>query len=177
MGGCGMINGSPLPAVLAISPDPDNILFVIQALGEEMQGRATFPTFCLTWLVPAGFLTSLTLTLPEGWYGVHRSPAVLTSDLYDPLLTAQVFADGSLVTPAPLSLTGPVEVEWGEFYRKLRSVRTDITNGTVNDARVTQWVRATFLEKSFYEEFFLPLMKYNYLQLKNIAEAMGAIRM
>jgi len=158
--------------------DPDALLHAIQAMAQEpeVQGQATFPTYSVTWLAPAGGTGSLSLTLPAGWYGVHRSPIRLTStnaagaEYYHRDITANVFADGVLVNPSPLSLTGPVEVEWGQFYLKKVGIEIQVTNGTATDAYITMWVRATFLRRELYETFFRPLVKEHWRVLVRAAE-------
>lgn len=161
----------PLPIVVSLPLDPDTLLHSLQAGGESTEGRVTFPTFCLTFLVAAGGSTTLTLTLAQGWYGVHRSPMELSADFPDPLVSAQVFADDRLVNPVPLAITRIIPVEWGEFYRKLRDVAVTVTNGTAVPVVITMWVRASFMEKSLYEQWFLPLAQLIYEQLTLLATA------
>lgn len=147
--------------------DPDALLHAIQAMAQEpeVKDQATFPTYSATFLAPAGGSGSLPLTLPAGWYGVHRSPVRLTSSdaagagYYHRDITADVLADGVVINPSPLALTGPVEVEWGEFYLKKQGVEIQVTNGTATDAYITMWVRATFLTVELYDSFFRPLVR------------------
>jgi hypothetical protein len=152
--------------------DPDALLHAIQAMAQEpeVQGQATFPTYSVTWLAPAGGSGSLPLTLPAGWYGVHRSPVRLTSDYYHRDLTAEVLADGVVINPSPLALTGPVEVEWGEFYLKKQGIEIRVANGTAQDAYITMWVRATFLTQRLYDSFFRPLVRRHWGILSAAAE-------
>ena len=60
-------------------------------------------------------------------------------------------------------------MDFGEYFVKRRSVRFETINGTATDALLT-WVKvSTIIEKSFYDEFYAPIIEYMYKALEGVA--------
>ena len=146
--------------------DPEGLNGAIQAM--RLEGQTTFPTSKLSWACPAGVVTDFTLTMPANYVDTRRLCRI-TSDFYDPAVTLNVFVDGHSATPQGIALTGATTVDYGEFYVKTIDVRFSVNNASAVNAVVTLEQVAALMEKSFYEEFYAPLMNYMYSRLKEVA--------
>lgn len=154
------------PGMVFVPLDPEGLNGVIQAM--RLEGQTTFPTSKLSWACPAGVVTDFTLTMPANYVDARRLCRV-TSDFYDPAVTLNVFVDGHSATPQGIALTGATTVDYGEFYIKTIDVRFSVNNASAVNAVVTLEQVAALMEKSFYEEFYAPLLSYMYSRLKEVA--------
>ena len=127
-----------------------------------------FPQERLAWAIPAGKTTDFTLTMPLNYVDTRRVCRI-TSDFYDPAVVLNVFVDGDLATPQGVVITGATTIDFGEFYVKHTDVRFSTLNGSAVNAVLSLEIAPALMEKSFYDEFYAPLMQYMYTQLKEVA--------
>ncbi len=155
-----------VPGLVSVPLDPAILNRAIQAM--RLKGKAWFPTTSFAWLCAAGAPTDYTITLPEGLLSTERE-GLLSSDFYDPNILVNVYADDERITPYPIQLTREIPMDFGEYFLKRRSVRFETINGTATDALLT-WVKvSTIIEKSFYDEFYQPIIEYMYKALEGVA--------
>jgi len=160
------INIQMKPGMVFVPLDPEGLNGAIQAM--RLKGQTAFPTSKLSWACPAGAVTNFTLTLPANYVDTRRLCRI-TSDFYDPLITLNVFVDSQPVTPQGIVLTSATTLDYGEFYVKTVDVRFSVNNASAVNAVVTLEQVAALMEKSFYEEFYAPLLSYMYSRLKEVA--------
>jgi len=93
---------------------------------------------------------------------VARTPYRYTSDFYDPNFTIQLFVGDELrsLTWGPLAFTGPREVLLDFTPKNYMEMR--FINGTLIDAVITGEATAVWLEKSYWETFYKPLIEAIY---------------
>ena len=153
------------PGMVFVPQDPETLNGIIQAM--RLKGMTMFPLTRLAWAIPAGVTTDFTLLNPVN-YVCTRRLGLITSDFYDPAVILNIFVDGELVTPQGVALTGAITIDFGEFYVKHTDIRFNTVNGTVTNAIMSLQIVPALMEKSFYEEFYAPLMSYMYAQLKEV---------
>lgn len=136
------------------------------------RGRAYFPTVRASWLCPPG-VTDITFPMTPGWYCTSTF-LTITSDFYDPNIIVEVFADGQPVTPWGITLTGPCDVSYADYYVKKVSVRIRVTNSTAFNAVLSEMCYGHMLEQTFYNEFYAPIMEYTYQMLEAIVKSQAS---
>ena len=148
-----------------VPQDPEALNGIIQAM--RLKGLTMFPQTRLAWAIPAGVTTDFTLTNPAN-YVCTRRLGLITSDFYDPLIVLNVFVDGELATPQGVAITGASAIDFGEFYVKHTDIRFSTLNGSATNAIMSLQIVPALMEKSFYDEFYAPLISYMYNQLKEV---------
>ncbi|MBA7554554.1 hypothetical protein ES705_47178 [subsurface metagenome] len=106
--------------------------------------------------------------LAPGWYCVSTY-VTITADFYHPDITVYVYADDVPITPWGVVLTGPCEISYGDYFVKRKDVRIVTTNNTATDAVLSELCYGQMLEKSFYEEFYAPIIEYMHAALQGVA--------
>jgi hypothetical protein len=154
------------PGMVFVPLDPEGLNGAIQAM--RLKGQTMFPQTRLAWACPAGVTTDFTLTLPANYVDTRRICRI-TSDFYDPAIVLNIFVDGELATPQGVALTGATTIDFGEFYVKHTDIRFSTANGSPVNAVLSLEVVPALMEKSFYDEFYAPIMNYMYSQLKEVA--------
>ncbi|GAJ16032.1 unnamed protein product, partial [marine sediment metagenome] len=86
-----------------------------------------------------------------------------------PDIVGYLYADGRLVTPLGVALSVAGIMDFGEFYVKRRDVAFTIVNGTAEDMVLTVHYITSHLEKTYYDEFYAPIMEYMYSILEGVA--------
>ncbi len=155
-----------MPSLVSIPLEPALLNRAIQAM--RHQGKAWFPTLKLAWSCAAGAITDFPLDLPANTIATCNFWE-LSSDFYDPDIVVNVYVDDGLVTPNGIALTGPTKVDYGEYYVKSRGVFISTNNPTATDAILSYEGQGCFLEKSFYEEFYAPIIDYMHRVLEGVA--------
>jgi len=148
-----------------VPQDPEALNGIIQAM--RLKGMTQFPQSRLAWAIPLGVTTDFTLTLPLNYIDTRRF-CLITSDFYDPAIVLNIFVDGELATPQGVAITGPSTIDFGEFYVKHQDIRFSTVNGTAVNAVMSLQIVPALMEKSFYDEFYAPLLSYMYNQLKEV---------
>lgn len=161
-----VIEPTIVPGLISIPLEPKSLNHTIQAMA--LHGSSFFPTIRVTWVCPAGTITDFPLPIPEGFVATCTDYG-LSSDFYDPNITVNIYVDDRLLTPFGIALTGPQDMEYAEYYIKHKEVFVQTINNTATDAQLSFDVFACFLEKSFYEEFYAPLIQYAYSALQGVA--------
>jgi len=156
----------PLPATIIVPLDPEVLNRALQAV--MPRGKVMFPTWRIAWSCPAGTTTETPLLLPEGFLCTRRE-ARLYSTYYSKDIVIYVYVDDKLVTPYGLTMTGAAVLDFGEFFVKRRKVDVNTVNNSTTDAIITLEVVASLVEKSFYEEWYAPIIDYMYRGLSEIA--------
>ncbi|GAI40872.1 unnamed protein product, partial [marine sediment metagenome] len=155
-----------MPSLVSIPLEPALLNRAIQAM--RHQGKAWFPTLKLAWLCAAGAITEFPFYLPRDTIATCNFYE-LSSDFYDPDIVVNVYVDDGLTTPSGIALTGPTKVDYGEYYVKSRGVFISTDNPTATDAILSYEGQGCFLEKSFYEEFYAPIIDYMHRVLEGVA--------
>lgn len=145
--------------------DPEALNGAIQAM--RLKGMSMFPQTRLAWAIPAGVTTDFTLTMPANFVDTRRF-CMVSSDFYDPAIVLNIFVDGQPATPQGVAITGPTTIDFGEFYVKHDNVRFSTVNGTGTNAVLSLQNVGALMEKSFYDEFYAPLLTYMYDKLKEV---------
>lgn len=156
-------------AISAVTLSPEAIIDFMQ-IGTPA-GQIQVIGFAVLIACPAGATTTWQFRLPSGWVSVARTPYRFTSDFYDPGLTVQVLVEEELrpITWGALPLTGPREV-LVDFIFKRFGMDVVIVNGTATDAVVTGEATVVWLEKSYCDEVYLPLMRALYLAAEGVVK-------
>jgi len=154
------------PGMVFVPLDPEGLNGAIQAM--RLKGMTLFPQIRLAWAIPAGVTTDFTLTMPLNYIDTRRLCRI-TSDFYDPAIVLNIFVDGELATPQGVAITGATTIDFGEFYVKHTDIRFSTLNGSAVNAVLSLEVVPALMEKSFYDEFYAPIMQYMYAQLKEVA--------
>ena len=154
------------PGMVFVPLDPEGLNGAIQAM--RLKGMTMFPQTRLAWAIPAGVTTDFTLTMPANYVDTRRLCRI-SSDFYDPAIVLTIFVDGELVTPQGVAITGATGIDFGEFYVKHDNIRLSTLNGSPVDAFLSLEIVPALMEKSFYDEFYAPIMNYMYTQLKEVA--------
>ncbi len=157
----------PLSSVVSVPLDPAVMARAIMAIHPE--GKAFYDTFRGTWVAPAGVVTETIFALPPELVCVTTGETI-TSDFYDPNIVLEVFIDGKALSPWGITLTGPIDISYGLFYVKLVSVRVVVTNNSAVNAMISQLAYGTMLEKSYYQQFYAPIMQYVNSALEAVAK-------
>lgn len=155
-----------VPGLVSVPLDPEVLNRAIQAIMPT--GKLKIETVVLTFSCPAGVATSIILPLLPGWYCTRRE-INYSSDFYDPNIIGMVYADGRLITPLGIALSAPGPIDFGEFYVKKRDVSFIITNGTATDLVLTVHYITCHMEKTYYDEFYAPIVEYMYKALEGVA--------
>ncbi len=155
-----------VPNLVTVPLEPRVLNHAIQAMG--LHGVSLFPTTRATWLCPAGATTDIITPMPEGFVATCTD-YILSSDFYDPNMLVSVFVDDRLITPFGLALTGVTPMEYGEYYVKHKDIRVSTFNNTAVNAQLSLTTYICLLEKSFYERFYHPIIKYMFSALEGVA--------
>jgi hypothetical protein len=161
-----VIKAEVKPGMVFVPLDPEGLNGAIQAM--RLKGMTMFPQTRLAWAIPAGVTTDLILTVPVNYVDTRRA-CLITSDFYDPAIVLNIFVDGELVTPQGVAITGATTIDFGEFYVKHDNIHLSTLNGSPVNAVMSLQVVAALMEKSFYDEFYTPIINYMYAQLKEVA--------
>ncbi|MBA7612424.1 hypothetical protein ES703_19660 [subsurface metagenome] len=155
-----------VPGLVLIPLEPRVLNHVIQAMG--LHAMSFFPTTKASWVCTAGATTCLPLPMPDGYIAVCTD-YILSSDFYDPNITVNVYVDDRLTTPFGIALTGLTAMEYAEYHVKYKDVLVEVINASAFDAQVSFQVFACFVQKSFYEEFYRPVINYIWKALEEVA--------
>lgn len=155
-----------VPGLVSVPLEPEILNHAIQAM--RIKGESFFPTVRLTWSCPAGATTIFPIGVPAG-YVCTCTTYVISSDFYDPNILVNAFVDDELMTPFGIILTGLSEMDYAEHHIKHREVRFETTNNTATNAQLSVHVKACFLEKSYYEQFYVPIINYMRSVLEGVA--------
>lgn len=156
-----------LPAYASITIEPRTITDFIQVVAPL--GKCQSYSVAFTMAAPAGTTSQYIYRLPSGWVSIIRLDYIYTSDFYDPNLTLEAWIEEERrpVTLGPLPLTGPRSMKV-EMVVKHYGMDWELVNATATDALITLELQALWLEKSYYEDFYKPLIEKIY----NAAEAL-----
>jgi len=154
------------PGMVFVPLDPEGLNGAIQAM--RLKGQTMFPQTRLAWAIPAGVTTDFTLTMPLNYIDTKRVCRII-SDFYDPAIVLNIFVDGELATPQGIAITGATTIDFGEFYVKHNDIRFSTLNGSPVNAVLSLEIAPALMEKSFYDEFYAPIMAYMYSRLKEVA--------
>ncbi|GAJ03689.1 unnamed protein product, partial [marine sediment metagenome] len=124
-----------VPGLVSVPLDPAMLNRAIMAMG--LKGKASFPTVRAAWSCPAGMTTEVIFPMTPGWYCTSTF-VTITSDFYDPSITVFVYADDIPITPWGVTLTGPCEISYGDYFVKRKSVAISTVNNTATDAVLSE---------------------------------------
>jgi hypothetical protein len=127
------------------------------------KGQISVQDVVISISVPAGYTTYYSFRLPDDWVSVARSPYLFTSNYYNEAITMEVTIDVERrpITYGTIPLTVPRTIKL-DFITKHNGMDIKFTNGTTTDALITMECSVVWLERSYWEEFYAPLMKKIY---------------
>lgn len=158
--------------ITALPMDPRTLSKIVQGFG--VPGETEFPVYRASWLAPANIVTKFVMYMPSGFVGMMVEPFRFIASYYDTRITIDFTVDDiKKVTPVPFVLSGPGEISLGEWYVVQDHVTVFVSNGTNTDTTITTEVQSALLQRSFYEEWFRPVLKASWDALNNLAELMG----
>lgn len=155
-----------VPGLVSVPLDPEVLNRAIQAV--TPLGKARFGTTRGAVLCPAGLTTSWTHYMMTNYYCTDRE-IYFSADFYDPLIVVNIYVDDHLVTPYGIQLTGPGPLNFGDYYVKKTKVDVVAVNATATPCVISSHWNWTSLEKSFYDEFYRPILNYMYRSLEEVA--------
>lgn len=143
-------------AFVVLPPELEALETVMIRLG---LGRFSIPTWRTALACPAGVTTELPFNIPSGHVAYSRTPALISSDFYDPDIGVNVYSDAFLINPlAPMPLTGPFAAKMGEHVTQWTQLRFEVINGTVVDATLSFQVYLYLFDQSFWDSFATPML-------------------
>lgn len=136
-------------------------------------GRTRRFDFSITIAVPAGLTTQFALRLPANTVSITRTPLLITSDFYDPLLTVEVWVDESRnpITFGPLPISGPRAIHM-DFTVKKFGMDFQFVNGTIFNAVITLESTLFWIETSYFDEFYFPLVQKVFRTVSNLNDSL-----
>lgn len=156
-------------AIGAITLSPEAIIDFIQV--GAPQGQLQVFGFAVPIACAAGTTVTWSFRLPRGWVSIARTPYRFTSDFYDVGLTVQLLIEEEMrsITWGALPMTGPREVLF-DFTPKAYGMDVIITNGTATDALVTGEATVVWVERSYWENFYKPVMAALYRAAEGVTK-------
>jgi hypothetical protein len=150
--------------------DPETLNRILQGARRPGDERTWFPCWRLSWNCPAGAVTRVPLSLPAGWICTRRV-AKLYATYYDPDISIEVLVDGSSVTaPFGLSLTGAIDLDFGEFLVKRDRIEVNTTNNSATDTLLSVEVSPSLLKNTYFQSFWEPLITLTYERLLGVLQ-------
>lgn len=155
-------------AISAVTLSPEAIIDFMQV--GTPKGQIQVIGFAVPIACSAGGTTTWQFRLPSGWVSVARTPYRFTSDYYSPDLTVEVRVEEEMrpITWGALPMTGPREV-LVDFILKRYGMDVIIVNNTATDAVITGEATVVWLEKSYCDEVYLPLLRALYQAAEGVA--------
>lgn len=152
-----------LHIVFAFPLSPETLNLQLQAVAEKLlKGPLMSPNYRVPVLVKAGKEVHIPFYLPKDWICTKRTPLSFQSNYYSTDITVQVFVDDTPITPYPMPLDHPFEVDFGVYYVKKKGVYIILKNNTSTDATITFQVVPNLMTKMLYESWYRPLMEYSW---------------
>lgn len=147
-------------AVSVVFPiSPESLNDQLQAAAEKLRDSVKTPNYRLSLFVPAKSVLEVPFSLPRGWICTRRSPLRFESSYYGTDLLIDVYCDKERVNPFPMPMTGPFDVDFGQYYVKRREVKIVITNNSSTDAVVTFQVVPFLISEELYAKWYRPLIE------------------
>lgn len=158
-----------MESIASVHLSPEAIIDFMQVGAPE--GQIQVISFAVPIAIPAGGSTTWQFRLPPGWVSVARTPYHFTSDFYDVALTLQILCEEEMrsITWGPLPLTSPRNILF-DFITKRFGMDVIVVNGTAVDIVVTGDATVVWLEKSYYDNVYLPLMLALYKTALEVAK-------
>jgi len=160
---------TPQAAISAVTLAPEAIIDFLQVGAPK--GQIQVLGFAVPIACPAGATTTWSFRLPEGWTSVARTPYRFTSDFYDLNLTVEVRIEEEMrpITWGAMPMTGPREV-LVDFILKRYGMDVIFVNNTAVNALVTGEATVVWLEKSYCDQLYLPLLRALYQAAEGVAK-------
>lgn len=144
------------------------------------QGDTQYLTNSFTLETPTMTTDVLSMGIPNGFVCVEMQPIEITSDIYDPDITVNVYIDGfNLYTPGlpgGLTLTGPVTVYVGDHFVKRNAVIIELINNSAFDAIFTIKIKTAMISSYIYEDWYSRIIDGSLNALSEIAMLNGGIK-
>ncbi len=157
------------PSFPSVPLAPEAIIDFMQVGAPK--GQIQVMGFAVPIAVVAGGTTLWQFRLPPGWVSVARTPYHFTSDFYDVNLTLEVLVEEEMraITWGVLPMTGPRDILF-DFFTKRFGMDVIVINGTAEDVLVTGEATVVWLEKSYYDNMYLPLMQALYQAAEEVTK-------
>lgn len=158
--------------ILSIPLSPEALNLQLQAAAAEklIRGPIISPNFRIPILVRAGQEVHVPILLPKGWICTKRSPISFQSNYYSIDITVEIKVDDVPITPYPMPLDHPFEVDFGVYYVKKKGVYIILRNNSDRDAIITFQVVPNLITEALYESWYRPLIEYSWEITSKLAE-------
>jgi len=159
-----------LPAP-AIPMNPQSITEILMGLASEISGRVVIVGYQYALVVPAFGTLHFTQVTPDGWVLIYAYQMSFTSDFYSSSLLVTGFTVAgknilSMVVPLTVSITVPWSIIPPVYAKS--EIEINFANLTSTDAEITLMGTAIGLEKVFWAEFYMPLLRKGYATLEEV---------
>ncbi len=150
---------------------PKEIIEVLEATAQSFPGKLRIIPSRATISVPAGFEYTIVVTVPSGWVSIGSKGIQIFSDYYSEDILMDVWVDGYKVNQYPIPISAPIKVDFGTYYIQRREINVVLTNFSDKDATLTIDCVAYLLDQKLFDDLFLPLVKLNYVKLKEVVDS------
>lgn len=171
------------PVTIPLTPEILND--VLESYGERRWGVYMTMKVRAVILVPAHDSRTLDITAPRGWVCTKRRPLSCLFDYHHPdiRLTLIKLLWGSktyvLVDRAPCTadFEGDNALSFGDLYAKGEEdiIRFTIENGCDTDTMFTFTAKPNLIEKTFFYDVYLPLLRHNFDVLEKLGRVLGRV--
>ena len=157
----GVVGAKPLVANIPMSPETLNQIIV--ANRAELVGKVGVMHYQYAIACPAGATTVFARQVPLGWVGIFITGSNVELSLYNPLILVSFTMAGEILTfqtPCISRIEFPFAL-----YRPLTEaadITLTVVNGSPFDTILIPEFIALYLEKSYYQEVYLPLVRKFY---------------
>lgn len=164
-------------AALQLPMSPAILNEMINAVG--LSGVAIAGVDMFSVVVPAGATVTGTVPVPAGKVTVSTAPLKVTASYYNLLVTMRVTIDGQEMTSTdyPYSMVGEDKIDFGQYYYAYRNLVVSITNNTATNTVVTFRSEGLAMDRAFFQDFYLPIIRYGYGRMKELAMTVNGGKM
>lgn len=171
----GQVQAPSLPEIpLGVIPlplTPQALLRALQFFGPP--GEVIFGGIDLVRTIPPWPPQQLIIPISEGRVGIFLSNIRVTSDNYSDGLDIYIYVDDPQRVVFKATLTDPAEADLGQHYVARQAIYIMAINSTTETFTITIRAEAVDMQKSLYDEWMYPLMRYSWLALNSIVSSMG----
>lgn len=154
---------------LIMPVNPRALLEMLMGLSTKLEGLLWAHQYLFAYSVPAGETRIESTVIPDGWVVVVSGALSMESTFYNPDILYSVIVAGEYI-----AINGPliraVTLPSGIF--KPVHEKTDITlalvNGTGTDIIVSPSFVPIYLEKSYFDEVYLPMLEKSYATIQDL---------
>ena len=169
--------GIPIVLTLPLPIDPETLNRAIQAISNP--GEVDFPIYRGSYLIPAGTTSTATFYARPGFVATVGSAWNVYSSYYDEdgdkILIWIYVNDNIKITKEenPIPLTGALQIPFYQYYTGLYNAVVKVENSSPKDILLTVDVQLGLIQKSLWEEFYMPMIRFGWSNLLDVASKLG----